>query len=161
VTVKNEDNAHLTHIKDGEINMVDVSAKVETARAASAEGIITISANAMKIIREEGLKKGDLIATAKLAGVLAAKKVPELIPLAHPIRLTGIDVSVEPIENGFRVVSTVKTNDRTGVEMEAVTAAAVALLTIYDMAKALDKGMEIGPVHLLSKSGGKSGPFKR
>jgi len=159
--MKNDDSAHLTHLRDGEINMVDVSKKAETARVASAEGTITISRDAMKVIREEGLKKGDLIATAKLAGVLAAKKVPELIPLAHPIRLTGIDISIEPVETGFRVVSTVKTNDRTGVEMEAVTAAAMALLTIYDMAKALDKGMEIGPVHLLSKSGGKSGSFKR
>jgi len=141
--------------------MVDVGGKAETERSATARGTITMSAGAMRTIRREGLKKGDLIATAKLAGILAAKKVPELIPLAHPIRLTGINVAVTPAARGFSVVATARTMDRTGVEMEAVTAAAVALLTLYDMAKALDKGMTIGPVVLLEKRGGKSGTYRR
>ncbi|MBI5529837.1 MAG: cyclic pyranopterin monophosphate synthase MoaC [Deltaproteobacteria bacterium] len=151
----------LTHLKKGEVHMVDVGAKAETERSATARGTITMSAAAMRTIRREGIKKGDLVATAKLAGILAAKRVPELIPLAHPIRLTGVEIEVSPTARGFSVVATARTMDRTGVEMEAVTAAAVALLTLYDMAKALDKGMMIGPVVLLEKRGGKSGTYRR
>jgi cyclic pyranopterin phosphate synthase len=150
----------MTHLRDGVIDMVDVTSKPETERAASARGQIIMSGSAMRTIRKEGLTKGDLFATAKLAGILAAKRVPELIPLAHPIRLTKIDVEIAPRKNGFSVKATVKTADRTGVELEAMTAAAVALLTIYDMAKALDRGMRVGPVTLESKSGGRSGNYR-
>ena len=151
----------LTHLRKGEIHMVDVSGKPETARTAVAGGVITISRAAMRTIRREGLKKGDLVATAKLAGILAAKRVPELIPLSHPIRLSSVDVQVRPRADGFAVTATVRTADRTGVELEAMTAATVALLVIYDMAKAIDRGMQVGPVRLLMKAGGKSGTWRR
>ena len=158
---KTKAGSRLTHLKDGQLHMVDVGGKDETERVATAAGEITVSAAAMKTIRTEGLKKGDLITTAKVAGVLAAKKVPGLIPLAHPIRITGIDVDIKAVKTGFIVTATVKTLDRTGVEIEAMTAALVALLTIYDMAKAIDRTMEIGQVRLLKKSGGRSGTFVR
>lgn len=150
----------LTHLKKGRIHMVDVGGKAESARVAVAGGTITISRAAMRTIRREGLKKGDLVSTAKLAGILAAKKVPELIPLAHPIRISSVEVAVTPRADGFSVTATVRTDDRTGVELEAMTAVAVALLVIYDMAKAIDRGMRVGPVRLLLKDGGKSGRFE-
>jgi cyclic pyranopterin phosphate synthase len=151
----------LTHLKNGELHMVDVGDKPETDREATAEGTITMSRKAMDLIRNQGLKKGDLVTIAKVAGVLSSKKVPELIPLAHPIRITGINVDIKPLKNGFKVMSTIKTRDRTGVEMEAMTATAITLLTLYDMAKALDRAMEIGPIHLVAKSGGRSGKYVR
>lgn len=151
----------LTHLINGELHMVDVGGKPETEREARAEGTITMSRSAMNKIRTEGLKKGDLITIAKVAGVLASKKVPELVPLAHPIRITGIEIDIKPLRSGFKVTASVKTLDRTGVEMEAMTAVVVTLLTLYDMAKALDRAMEIGAVRLLSKSGGRSGKYVR
>ena len=140
--------------------MVDVSAKDVTAREAVAEGFITMSADALTAIREGAAKKGDVIAVARVAGIMAAKKTSELIPLCHPIALSKVTIDIDFAAQGVRVLATARTSGQTGVEMEALTAASVALLTIYDMAKALDKAMVIGNVRLLAKSGGRSGDWR-
>jgi len=154
----------LSHVDpDGRARMVDVGGKPETARAARAEGFITMSAEALAAIERNALSKGDVIATARIAGIMAAKKTSELIPLCHPLPLTdaGVDIEVDHSLPGLRVTAWASTHGRTGVEMEALTAVTVALLTAYDMAKALDRGMEISGVRLVEKRGGKSGDWKR
>ena len=154
----------LTHLDaSGRARMVDIGQKAETARVAYAEGAIRMSVEAMSAIERNELSKGDAIATARIAGVMAAKRTSELIPLCHPLSLTdaGIDIDFDPELPGLRVRGWAATTGRTGVEMEALTAVSVALLTIYDMAKALDRRMEISGVRLLEKRGGKSGDWKR
>jgi cyclic pyranopterin monophosphate synthase len=154
----------LTHLDaDGHARMVDVGGKGETARTARAEGSITMSIDTLAAIERSALSKGDAIAAGRIAGIMAAKRTAELIPLCHPIALTdvGVDLEVDRSLPGLHVTAWVSTHGRTGVEMEALTAVAVALLTIYDMAKALDRGMEISGVRLTEKRGGKSGDWKR
>ncbi len=143
----------------GNAAMVDVSGKAETLRQAVAEGVITMSAPALAAIRDGLVKKGDVLATARIAGIMAAKKTSELIPLCHPLALSKVAVDFSFEESGIRVTALARLSGQTGVEMEAMTAATVALLTIYDMAKAVDKAMVISDVRLLSKSGGKSGDW--
>jgi cyclic pyranopterin phosphate synthase len=153
--------ADLTHLNaDGGAHMVDVSAKADTAREAVAEGRISMSAEALLAIRAGNMKKGDVLGTARIAGILAAKKTSELIPLCHPLMLSKISVEFEYEAAAIRVEAQVRLNGPTGVEMEALTAVSVALLTLYDMAKALDKSMIISDVRLLSKTGGKSGDYR-
>lgn len=152
----------LTHLDEsGAAHMVDVSAKADTVREAVAEGRIQMSANALQAIVEGSAKKGDVLATARIAGIMAAKKTSELIPLCHPLLLSKIAVDFNFESDGIRATSRVRLTGQTGVEMEAMTAVSVALLTIYDMAKALDKGMTITEIRLLTKSGGKSGDWVR
>ena len=143
---------------DGKARMVDISKKVATVRTARAEGYIKLDENIITKIKENGVKKGDVFSVAKIAGINAAKKTWELIPLCHQLALTGIDIGfiILEEENKVRVNSEVSTNHSTGVEMEALTAVSTSLLAIYDMCKALSKSMQIGPIYLLSKSGGKS-----
>jgi cyclic pyranopterin monophosphate synthase len=151
----------LTHLDDsGAAHMVDVSAKADTVREAMAEGRITMSAKALSAIREGSAKKGDVLATARIAGIMAAKKTSELIPLCHPLMLSKVSVDFQFEADGISVNALVRLTGQTGVEMEAMTAVSVALLTIYDMAKALDKAMMISGIRLLSKSGGKSGEWR-
>lgn len=151
----------LTHLDDaGNAAMVDISAKNATAREAVAEGRITMSAEALEAIREGAVKKGDVLATARIAGIMAAKKTSELIPLCHPLALSKVAVDFDFEGDGIRVTALARLTGQTGVEMEALAAASVALLTIYDMAKAVDKGMVISGLRLLSKSGGKSGDWR-
>lgn len=150
----------LTHLDDaGSAAMVDISAKAATIREAIAEGRITMSADALSAIKEGVVKKGDVLATARIAGIMAAKKTSDLIPLCHPLMLSKVTIDFEFENDGIRITALARLTGQTGVEMEAMTAATVALLTIYDMAKALDKTMVIGEVRLLSKSGGKSGDW--
>ena len=153
---KTSDFTHLD--SDGKARMVDISKKVPTVRTAEAEGFIILDENIIAKIKENGIKKGDVLSVAKIAGINAAKKTCELIPLCHQLALTGIEIGFTILEeeNRIRVNSKVKTNYSTGVEMEALTAASASLLTIYDMCKALSKSMRIGPIYLLSKTGGKS-----
>ncbi len=153
----------LTHLnKAGQAQMVDVTEKAVTQREATAESVVTMLPETLRLIIDGGFKKGDVIAVARIAGVQAAKKCAELIPLCHPLMLSSIKVDIEPDEQKHRLVirSTCKLAGQTGVEMEALTAASVAALTIYDMCKAVDKGMVIGGVRLLRKSGGKSGEWQ-
>ncbi len=151
----------LTHLDEqGAARMVDVSAKAVTAREAVATGTITMSAEALAAIHDGRVAKGDVLAVARIAGIQAAKRTSDLIPLCHPLGLSSVVVDFERIENGLRATATARTSGQTGVEMEAMTAAAVALLTVYDMAKAIDKAMVIGEIRLLSKSGGKSGDWR-
>ena len=152
--------ADLTHLgADGAAHMVDVSAKADTAREAVAEGRITMSAEALEAVRAGNIKKGDVLGTARIAGIMAAKKTSELIPLCHPLMLSKIAIAFEFEDHGIRAEARVRLNGPTGVEMEALTAVTVTLLTLYDMAKALDKSMVISDVRLLSKTGGKSGDW--
>ena len=156
--------AELSHLDAaGNARMVEVGAKPETARSATARGRIAMSGEALTAIRDGAVPKGDVLAAARIAGIMASKKTAELIPLCHPLALTGATVDFEILadENGgaIEVTATASLTGRTGVEMEAMTAVCIALLTIYDMAKALDKGMVIGEVRLLAKSGGKSGEW--
>lgn len=151
-----------THInQNGEANMVDVSAKNDTVREARAEAFVTMSAETLQMIISGNHHKGDVFATARIAGIQAAKRTWELIPLCHPLLLSKVEVQLEalPETNQVRIESLCKLSGKTGVEMEALTAASVAALTIYDMCKAVQKDMIIENVRLLSKSGGKSGDF--
>jgi cyclic pyranopterin phosphate synthase len=141
--------------------MVDVTAKDETVRVARAEASVEMSAATVKLLQQNGLPKGNAIEVARIAGIQAGKKTAELIPLCHPLALTHLDVSIEITASGARIESVARTKAETGVEMEALTAAAVAALTLYDMCKAVEKGISIGPIRLLEKSGGKSGLWKR
>lgn len=144
----------------GSARMVDVSAKDDTARVATAEAIVRMRRETLALIQSGGVPKGDVLATARLAGIMAAKRTPDLIPLCHPLAITGVTVDLEPAgDTALRISATVKTTGKTGVEMEALTAAAVAALTVYDMCKAVEKGMVIEGVRLLEKSGGKSGDW--
>jgi len=154
----------LTHIgAAGEAHMVDVGDKGETHRVAVAAGHVRMEPATLDAILAGNAKKGDVLGTARIAGIMAAKKTSDLIPLCHPLLLTKITVDIEPDAAlpGLRVFAEVRLKGQTGVEMEALTAVSVACLTIYDMAKALDKAMTIGDVRLVSKSGGKSGDFRR
>ena len=147
----------LTHIDEtGRANMVDVSDKAVTAREAIAEGFVRMDAATLALALSGDAKKGDVRATAEIAGIMAAKKTSDLIPLCHPLALSKVEVRVEPAEGGLAVTARVKTSGQTGVEMEALTAVSVACLTVYDMLKAADKGMTIEAVRLMKKSGGKS-----
>lgn len=153
----------LTHIDaKGAASMVDVSAKPVTARVATAAGRITMKAETLRLIMEGKTAKGDVIATARLAGIMAAKKTHELVPLCHPLMLTGIEVELAADEKdaAVDVTATVRTEGKTGVEMEALTAVSVACLTIYDMCKAVDRTMQISGIRLLEKQGGRSGHFR-
>lgn len=150
----------LTHIDEtGAARMVDVSAKADTARVAVAEGRIEMSPEALAAIRYGTTKKGDVLAVARVAGIMAAKKTSDLIPLCHPIALSSVTVDFVLGDTAIDATATARTTGPTGVEMEALTAVSVALLTLYDMAKAMDRGMRIEGVRLLSKTGGKSGDW--
>jgi len=154
----------LTHFnKSGEAHMVDVGGKDVTAREAVAEGLIHMQPETLKLIVAGGHKKGDVFAVARVAGIMAAKKTAELIPLCHAIPLTSVDIELTPDESRVAVLcrSTVRTQARTGVEMEALAAVEIALLTIYDMCKAVDRGMTLTDIGLVSKTGGKSGDWRR
>ncbi|MBB3890850.1 cyclic pyranopterin phosphate synthase [Phenylobacterium haematophilum] len=152
----------LTHIDEtGRAQMVDVSDKAVTSREATAEGFVRMDAATLALALSGDAKKGDVRAVAEIAGIMAAKKTADLIPLCHPLALSKVEVRVEPAEGGMSVTARVKTSGQTGVEMEALTAASVACLTVYDMLKAADKGMTIETVRLLTKSGGKSGDWAR
>ena len=153
----------LTHIAaSGEAHMVDVGDKAETVRSATAEGFVRMKAETLTLIRDGNAKKGDVIGTARLAGIMAAKQTASLIPLCHPLMLTKVSVEIteDSALPGLRVTATAKLTGKTGVEMEALTAVSVACLTIYDMAKAVDRGMEIGGIRLIEKIGGKSGHYR-
>ncbi len=143
--------------------MVDVTAKEVTERSATAEATVRMSAEAYQALKAGSLKKGDALGVARIAGILAAKKTDELIPLCHPLPISGIDITfgLDDAEHLVMIEATVRVAARTGVEMEAMTAASVAALTIYDMCKAVDKGIVVESVRLLSKDGGKSGPYRR
>lgn len=156
-------DATLTHLGvEGHANMVDVGAKANTERTAIASGAIIMRPETLKAILDGNAKKGDVVGTARIAGIMAAKKTHELIPLCHPLLLNKVSVDIEPDEAlpGLRVSATVRVSGKTGVEMEALTAVSVACLTIYDMAKALEKGMVITEIRLLEKTGGKSGDWR-
>jgi cyclic pyranopterin phosphate synthase len=150
----------LTHIDEaGRPKMVDVGAKADTHRIAIAKGLVRMQPETFTLIRRGGIAKGDVLTTAQLAGIMAAKKTPDLIPLCHPILISSVDIKFKPDEktSTIEITATVESAGKTGVEMEALTAAAVAALTIYDMCKAVDRGMRIESIRLFKKSGGKSG----
>lgn len=150
----------LTHINEqGRARMVDVTDKAQTFREAEAEGRVRMRPETVELIRTGGAPKGDVLAVAQVAGILAAKRTHELIPMCHPLRLTGVDIAFTLEENAVRIRSKVKCKGETGVEMEALTAVSIAALTVYDMCKAVQRDMEITDVRLLRKSGGKSGDF--
>ena len=154
----------LTHFNDsGAAHMVDVGDKPDTRRRAVAEGRIVMRPETLDLIQQGGHKKGDVLGVARLAGIMAAKKTSELIPLCHPLALSHVDIALDPIAAEHAVVcrATVETTGPTGVEMEALTAVQITLLTIYDMCKAVDRGMTMEGVRLLEKSGGKSGEWKK
>lgn len=151
-----------THFNnEGHAKMVDVTDKESTNRCAVAEGIIYMDKNTVKAIKDGTVKKGDVLSVAQVAGIMAAKKTSDVIPMCHPLMLSGVDISFDVKETEIIIKSTVKCQGQTGVEMEALTAVSVAALTIYDMCKALQKDMTIGEIKLLEKSGGKSGDYKR
>ncbi|MCA9987031.1 MAG: cyclic pyranopterin monophosphate synthase MoaC [Anaerolineales bacterium] len=152
----------LSHVNEqGEASMVDVSAKADSERRAVARGSVTMAPETLALILEGQMKKGDVLTTAKLAGIMAAKRTSELIPLCHPLLLTHVDVNLTPnvAANRIDIEASVRVRGQTGVEMEALTAATVAGLTIYDMAKAVDRGMQLTEIRVVHKSGGKSGTF--
>ncbi|MDH3703344.1 MAG: cyclic pyranopterin monophosphate synthase MoaC [Alphaproteobacteria bacterium] len=153
----------LTHIdKDGNAVMVDVSAKPATERVATAQGRVEMQAETAALIGQSGLKKGDVLSVAQLAGIMGAKRTADLIPLCHPLPLSAVEVilRLDPDSPAIDITATCKTNGQTGVEMEALTAVSVAALTVYDMCKAVDRGMRITGVRLTHKSGGKSGTYR-
>ncbi len=155
--------AELTHFDDqGKARMVDVSDKEESERVAVAAGTVTMKPETLALIMAGGVAKGDVLGTARLAGIMAAKRTPELIPLCHPLALTSVavDLACDAERNAVDITATCKITGRTGVEMEALTAVSVAALTIYDMCKAVDRGMRIGDIRLTHKSGGKSGAYQ-
>jgi cyclic pyranopterin phosphate synthase len=150
----------LTHLgKQGQAHMVDVSDKAATERVATAEGRIRMLPATLALVRRGNAKKGDVLGAARLAGIMAAKRTHELIPLCHPLALSKVTVDIEPVRGGLSVRATVKVTGKTGVEMEALTAVSVACLTIYDMVKAVERGMKIEGIRLVEKRGGKSGVY--
>jgi cyclic pyranopterin phosphate synthase len=152
----------LSHVDArGRVKMVDVGGKPVTDREAIARGSITMSRAALRLVRRGAVKKGDPLQAARLAGIMAAKQTSALIPLCHPLPLSSVQVDLTPIARGYAIEARVRTTAQTGVEMEALTAVAVAALTIYDMVKAVDRSMVIGNVRLMFKSGGRSGTYKR
>ena len=155
--------AKFTHLDDeGNAVMVDVSDKPATQRTATAKGTVTMEPETMALIQAGGVKKGDVLFVAQLAGIMGAKRTPDLIPLCHPLELTSVTVDLvcDPGRNAVDITATCKLKGQTGVEMEALTAVAVAALTVYDMCKAVDRGMKITDVRLVQKAGGKSGTFE-
>ena len=156
--------AGFTHFdKEGKAQMVDVSDKVETERVATAKGSVIMQPATLALIKDGAVKKGDVLSVARLAGIMGAKKTPDLIPLCHPLALTSVQVelTLDEARNAVDITATCKLTGKTGVEMEALTAVSVAALTVYDMCKAVDKGMQIVDIRLIHKSGGKSGTFER
>ena len=152
----------LTHLDtSGAANMVDVTDKPATDRTARAEGSIVMEPKTLALIREGDAKKGDVIGTARLAGIMAAKRTPDLVPLCHPLAISGVTVDLTVADDAVEITATVRTTDRTGVEMEALTAVSVAALTVVDMVKAVDKAAVITDVRVESKSGGRSGDWSR
>ena len=152
----------LTHLNEqGRARMVDVTDKAETFRTAVAEGRVRMAPSTVEMIRTGGAPKGDVLAVAQVAGIMAAKRTSEWIPMCHPLRLTGVDLRFALEEDGVRLTAQVKCRGETGVEMEALTAVSAGLLTVYDMCKAVQKDMEICDVRLLRKTGGKSGDYER
>jgi cyclic pyranopterin phosphate synthase len=157
-----ETSPRLTHLaEDGAASMVDVGDKADTTRIAEAEGYVRMRPETLALIIAGDMKKGDVIGAARIAGIMAAKQTANLIPLCHPLALTkvGVEISPDPALPGLRVRASAKLTGKTGVEMEALTATSVACLTIYDMGKAVDRGMEIGGIRVIAKSGGKSGTW--
>jgi cyclic pyranopterin phosphate synthase len=156
-----EGTGGLSHLDErGAARMVDVSAKADTERIATAEGFVAMRPGTLALIQEGGIPKGDVLAVARVAGIMAAKRTSELIPMCHPLPIMGITLDLAPAgADRLRVIATVKTTGKTGVEMEALTAVSVAALTVYDMCKAVDRGMRIEGVRLLEKRGGKSGDW--
>jgi cyclic pyranopterin monophosphate synthase len=154
--------AELTHVDaSGAARMVDVTDKNVTAREALAAGRVLVSPEVVELLREDGLPKGDALAVARVAGIMGAKRTPDLVPLCHPIAITGVTVDLTVEDDAVAIVATVRTTDRTGVEMEALTAVVVAGLTLVDMVKAVDKAAVISDVRVLRKSGGRSGTWQR
>jgi cyclic pyranopterin phosphate synthase len=154
--------AGLTHVDErGAARMVDVSAKDVTARVATASGRVLVSAEVVRLLRGEGVPKGDALAVARIAGIMGAKQTPALVPLCHPLAISGVTVDLTVADDAVEIAATVRTTDRTGVEMEALTAVSVAALTVVDMVKAVDKGAVITDVRVESKTGGKSGDWSR
>ena len=154
----------LTHIdKKGKANMVDVTAKDITMREAVAKGSVFMRQGTLKVVLANELKKGDVLGVARIAGIMATKRTSEIIPLCHPLNITSVDISFEPVREKkcIDITATVRVSSQTGVEMEALTAVSVAALTIYDMCKAIDKGMTISGIRLMKKTGGKSGTYVR
>ncbi|MBC7277936.1 cyclic pyranopterin monophosphate synthase MoaC [Nocardioides sp.] len=152
----------LTHVDEtGAARMVDVSEKAVTARAATASGRVLVSPEVIELLRGDGVPKGDALAVARIAGIMGAKKTPDLIPLCHPLAVSGVKVELSVAVDAVEITATVKTTDRTGVEMEAMTAVAVAGLTVVDMIKAVDKRAVITDIRVETKTGGKSGTFQR
>ncbi|WP_445395068.1 cyclic pyranopterin monophosphate synthase MoaC [Streptomyces sp. LE64] len=153
---------HLTHLDaTGAARMVDVSAKEVTARTARASGRVLVNPQVVALLRGTGLPKGDALATARIAGIMGAKRTPELIPLCHPLALSGVEVDLSVADDAVEIAATVRTTDRTGVEMEALTAVTAAALTVVDMVKAVDKGAVITRVRVEEKTGGASGDWSR
>ena len=151
-----------THLDDaGAARMVDVTGKDVTARSATARGRVEVSAAVIDLLRGEGVPKGDAIATARIAGIMAAKRTPDLVPLCHPLAISGVEVDLVVEDDAVAITATVRTADRTGVEMEALTSVTVAALTVIDMVKAVDKGARITDVEVVAKSGGRSGTWTR
>ena len=156
--------AGFTHFdKEGKARMVDVSDKAETERSATAQGSVIMQPATLALIKEGGVKKGDVLSVARLAGIMGAKKTPDLIPLCHPLALSSVqvDLTLDEARNAVDITATCKLVGKTGVEMEALTAVSVAALTVYDMCKAVDKAMQIVDIRLTHKSGGKSGTYER
>jgi cyclic pyranopterin monophosphate synthase len=156
--------AKLTHIdKKGKASMVDVTAKEITMREAVAKGSVSMQQGTLKVVLANEIKKGDVLGVARIAGIMAAKRTGEMIPLCHPLNITAVDISFEPVRSKscIDITATVRVSSQTGVEMEALTAVSVAALTIYDMCKAIDKGMIISGIRLMKKTGGKSGTYIR
>jgi cyclic pyranopterin phosphate synthase len=152
----------LTHVDEsGAARMVDVSAKEESRREAVATGRVQVSAAVVQLLRGEGMPKGDALGVARVAGIMAAKRTPDLVPLCHPLAISAVAVDLDVTDDAVLIRATVRTTDRTGVEMEALTAVSVAALTVVDMVKAVDKGCVISDVRVESKTGGKSGPWSR
>jgi cyclic pyranopterin monophosphate synthase len=153
-------DARLTHVDEtGAARMVDVSAKQVSARVAVAAGRVLVSPTVVALLRGEGVPKGDALGVARVAGIMGAKRTPDLVPLCHPLAISGVTVDLSVDDDAVEITATVRTTDRTGVEMEALTAVSVAALTVVDMVKAVDKAATITDVRVLSKSGGKSGDW--
>jgi cyclic pyranopterin phosphate synthase len=151
------EDPRLTHVDEsGAARMVDVSGKSVTDRTAVASGRVLVSAEVVALLRGDGVPKGDALGVARVAGIMAAKRTPELVPLCHPLSISGVTVDLEVLDDAVAITATVRTTDRTGVEMEALTAVSVAALTVVDMIKAVDKAMVIGPIRLVEKRGGRS-----
>jgi len=154
------DEQRLTHVDEsGAARMVDISGKDVTARSATARGSVEVSAEVLRLLRGDGVPKGDALGVARVAGIMATKRTPDLIPLCHPLAISGVDLDLTLTHTSVEITATVRTTDRTGVEMEALTAVSVAALTVIDMVKAVDKHASINGIEVVAKSGGKSGDW--